>query len=292
MYQIKYSETYIYPRITNYTMADGQQAQPPQPNIDMRSPSINISEASREGVINVMFQMDPKILDWIVNTFFDSHIELSGTTENPTIDVIPNASYYLCPVCNTQKSKDASYSKQMYVVCSGTKDSPHVLTPTHPVDWKPILKKTGLYYLLGQINSALNKNIATGNLTTGEVDIKRKWSLQDRMTYIAWYLSYSMLAVVAGQYRNYVAEWVIEQRKLHTIFSVGFCTNFIVNMSQNIVSNSTKAKGMSAASKVMDTHVSSEATTHHHLEYDYPAGATINRNKSVGERLGDIFKLA
>lgn len=270
-------------------MADQQLSSPPP--IDMRSPSINITESSREGVINVMFHMDLKILDWLFNTFYDSHIETSGGSENQTIDAVPNATYYLCPVCKAHKNKEASVVKSGYLLCSGTKVKPHQSAYTTPMDWKPILKKTGLYYLLGQANSSLNANIATANLSVGEADLARKYSLEDRLSYISWYLSYSMIAVVVGQYHNYVADWVINEKKLHSVFSVGFCTNFIISMSNNIKANSTKGKGMAAAGKVMDTHISSEARTHHEIDYQYPAGYAMQQKQSIGDRMKDMFKI-
>lgn len=268
-------------------MADSPS--PSLPQIGLAGTSINISEGSREGVINVLFKRDPKIPDWLLNTFYDSHAIFSGSEENPRIDSVPNSTFYQCPTCKAKKSTETNLTKAGYLICNGTEKRPHKPSSTYPLEWKPILKKAGLYYLLGQVNSSLNTNIATANLSVSDLDLKRKLSLEDRMRYIAWFLSYSMIAVIAGQYPSYVADWVIKENQLHVVFSVGFTTNFIVNMANNILANSTKGKGMAAAGRAMDTHVSTEAQTHHEIDYQYPQGALNYQRKSVGDKLGDIF---
>lgn len=265
---------------------EGSTPQPSAPVIDLRNPSISISEVNREGVVNAMFQRDPAITEWLVNQFFDSHIERN---DSQGIEIIPNANYYLCPMCNTMKSREASLIKSGYHNCSGTKESPHAPTYTSPQGWGPLLKTKGLYYLLGMANATLNTNIGTGNRANSEADEKRKMSLEDRMRYEGWYVAYSGIAVIVGQYNVYVADWILKEKKLHGVFSVGFVTNFIITMTNNIVSNATKGKGMAAAGKAMENKVSMDSTTHHDVQYSYPAMAGANQRKGIGENISNMF---
>ncbi len=258
-------------------------------SLQLQSPTLNITEASREGLINVIFRLDPKIVDWVFNTFYDSHIENRGTEDKPILDGVANSNFYKCPICEDLKNKDSSLLAQSYMICSGTLEKPHKSTYTQPVDWRPILKKAGLRYVLGQVNSALNTNIATGNFAGSDNDIKQKVSLEGRLRYLAWYQSYSMLAVVVGFPSLYVSDWVVDKRQLHSIFSMGFCTNFIIDMSNNILATMTKGKGMATVSKVLETKVSTEAQTHHEIDYQYPQGFAIAQKKSLSDRLGNIF---
>ena len=257
--------------------------------LTLQSPSLNITEASREGLVNVIFKLDPKIVDWVFNTFYDSHIENRGTEDKPIIDGVANSSYYECPVCHDIKNKDSSIIAQSYLVCNGISEKPHKTIGTFPIEWKPILKKAGLRFILGQVNSVLNTNIATGNLSGSDADAKQKITLEERLRYLAWYQSYSMIAVVVGFPSLYISDWVVEKRQMHSIFSMGFCTNFIIDMSNNILATMTKGKGMATVAKVLETKVSTEAQTHHEIDYQYPQGFAIAQKKSLGERLGNIF---
>ena len=269
-------------------MADGATNQN-NPNLQLQSPTLNITEASREGLVNVIFRLDPKIVDYVFNTFYDSHIENRGTSENPIIDGIANSTYYECPTCHDRKNRDTAIIAQSYQMCSGKMENPHTPISTYPIDWRPILKKAGLRFILGQVNIGLNTNVSTGNLSGADGDVKNKITLEERLRYLAWFQSYSMLAVIVGYPSLYVSDWVVEQKKLHNIFSMGFCTNFIVDMSYNILSNMTKGKNMATVSKVLETKVSTEANTHHDIAYDYPQGFAMQQKKSLGQRLGDIF---
>lgn len=259
------------------------------PNFDIRSPTITINEGSREGVVNIMFHLDTKLLDWIANQFYSSHVEQTISGEHSKLEIIPNSTYYKCPKCGSIKSRDTSIGKA-YLSCSGTSERKHRAVSTAPQDFHPILKKEGLYYLLGNINSALNANIATGNVSAGESDLKKNMSLEDRLRYKAWYLAYSTLAVLVGQYNIYVSEDIIKNKKLASVFNIGFCTNFIISMADNIIANSTKGKNMAAASKVMDTKISTENTSSTRLDYQYPQSGFQQQKKGVGDRIADIFK--
>lgn len=267
------------------------QTQSPNPNqnLQLQSPTLNITEASREGLVNVIFKLDPKIIDYAFNTFYDSHIENRGTAENPILDGVANSTYYECPICYQRKNRDTALVSQAYQVCNGTIDEPHQAVSTYPIDWRPILKKAGLRFILGQINIALNANIATGNQSGSTGDEKNKTTLEERLRYLAWFQAYSALAVIVGYPSLYVSDWVITEKKLHHIFSMGFCTNFIIDMSVNIVSNLTKGKGMATVSKVLETKVSTEANTHHDIAYDYPQGLQYKQQKSIGQRFSDMF---
>lgn len=268
-------------------MAEQTQAQ--NSPFTIQSPTLNITEASREGLINVIFKLDPRILDWTFNTFGDSHIENHGTDENPKLVGVANSTIYECPVCHSKKDKDTSVMSQMYTTCSGTKESPHAIQTTVPVDWYPILKNAGLRYILGQINSAINTNIATGNLSGTTADMKNKMTFEERLRYLSWYQSYTMLCVIVGYPSLYISDWVINKKQLNSIFSMGFCTNFILTMSNNIMSSMTKGKGMATIGKVLETKVSTEAQTQHEIHYAYPESAALSQKKNMGDKLASLL---
>jgi hypothetical protein len=263
----------------------------PSQNIGVSSPSIMINQGSREGIIDVMFALDPKILDSAANTWYDSHMEDVGTVGNPKVEIIPNARDYKCPTCGAIKTREGNIGKT-YLTCSGTTIKGHKAIHTIPQGWRPILKNAGFYWILGQIKAALNTNISTGNISVGQVDIARKWGIQDRQNYLGWYLAYSTLAVLAGQYRTYVSDDIIKNKQLANVFNVGFCTNFIISFTNNIVANSSKGKNMASVGRALDTHVSTQSESSTRLVYDNPYGTTSRpqEKKSIGDRLGDMLK--
>ena len=236
-------------------------------------------------MVNVMFKIDPNVVDGIFNTFGDSHLVNEGTQENPDLYAIPNSSTYQCPTCKLIKSVDRSQTKT-YLRCNGKDEKTrHEEAFTNPVDFRPILKSPGIYYLLGQVRSSLNANIATANSSTSDSDTKKKITLEDRMKINAFSLASTGLAVIIGGYRTYCSDWIINEKKLHSVFSVGFQENYLINMTNNILSNLNKGKGMAAAGRAMDTKV--DTTSHTSSEVVYP-----NQQSNRGSQQSTMDKLS
>lgn len=85
-------------------------------------PIINITEATREGITKVIFTLDPKIIDWIANSFYDSHLEMSG---DKPLAIIPNVSAYQCPKCQQIIDRENAPGNT-YLVCNGKIGRAHV----------------------------------------------------------------------------------------------------------------------------------------------------------------------
>lgn len=255
----------------------------PQMVMTSQSPSINIGDTNKESIIKVVFNLDPHVVDWILNTFYDSHLEALEEKQMPVS--VPNAEVYRCPKCNIDKKRELGPIKQ-YLFCSGTELSKHDKMYTVPVDWKPILSQAGLYYILGQVNASMNTNIATANFGKSENDVKNHASLEDRLKYNAFYLAFTMLSVIESGYKLYCSKWIDIEKKLHVVFSIGFDTNFLIHMTNNILSNFTKGKNMETLGKVLENKVSTETSATHHI--DSPLGGQ-NKAKSTKEELAEMF---
>lgn len=265
---------------------------PQNPQVVVGTPSININQGSREGVISKMFELDPKILNWVYNTFGDSHMEVDARSGETV--VVPNSTLFQCPTCKSIKNRQTSLTRSSYLMCYGSSDKSkkerHEPTPTYPLNHRPILNDAGLNYLLGEIGATLNQNIGTANFSNTDTDTRNKISLEERLRYQAWYNSYTILSVIAiSRHQEFVADWVLKARKLDKIFSVDFCTNCIINMTMNMAANSTKGKQMAAAGRVMDTRISTEAQTHASVDYQYPDGAAIAHQKSLSQRVNEAL---
>lgn len=263
--------------------------QSPAPYLDIKAPNISINQADRAGMVNVMFKLDPNVLDWIFNTFGDSHLVNEGTQELPDLKAIPNSSLYRCPTCHINKSVDMGVMKN-YLKCSGKDEaSRHAEVYTVPIDHKPILKSPGIYLLLGQVRGTHNANIATANSSASEADTKQKITLEDRMKKVAFGVAFTTLAVLVGNYKTYCSDWIIQEKKLHSVFSVGFCENFLIQFTMNIQANYNKGKNMAAAGRAMDTKTEVTQRTYSDVQYpNSPQGKS--QNPSMREQLSDMLK--
>jgi|SRR5271157_118097 len=244
-------------------------------------PIINIAEASREGITKVIFTLDPKIVDWIANSFYDSHLEMSG---DKPLAIIPNVSAYQCPMCKQIIDRENAPGNT-YLVCNGTKETPHTQAQTIPLNWHRILNQAGLYYLLGQVNAALNTNISTANFGTTTQDAKSNATLDDRLKDNAFGLSLSMLSTIIENAEMYITPDA--RTKLNIIFSASFDLNFFLNMTNNILANFTKGKRMEMLNNVLENRIRTETEAHHYL--DQSSQFQTQENKSLKNRLEEMI---
>ena len=247
------------------------------------SPAINISEVNREGITRVLFSRDPLLLEYLANTFFDSHIE---TSEDGRVELVPNTSVYKCPVCKNEYYINLSVSTT-YRYCSGTKKNPHETCNTNPLNWNPILTQTGIYTLLGKTGGAMNTNIATANFGKLTSDIKANLTLDDRLMNSAFGLALGILATLIGNPKMYINPKLIEERTFDDVFNASFDMIFLINMTTNILSNSTKGKHMEAVKEAAENKIRTESEVQH--RWDYPMPTKMNESKSLRERIGNIM---
>ncbi len=249
------------------------------------APSINISEVNREGITRVLFSRDPLLLEYLANTFYDSHIE---TSEGGRVELVPNTSLYKCPVktCGMEYNVNLSITTT-YRYCSGTKKNPHETCTTTPMNWNPILTQTGIYTLLGETGGAMNTNIATANFGKLTSDIKANLTLDDRLMNSAFGLALGILATLIGNPKMYINPTLIKERTFDEVFNASFDMIFLINMTTNILSNSTKGKHMEAVKEAAENKIRTESEVQH--RWDYPVPTQMNESKSLRERIGNIM---
>ncbi|MEM3846240.1 MAG: hypothetical protein QXS81_05025 [Candidatus Micrarchaeaceae archaeon] len=206
--------------------------------------NIIFDQSNRTGIIDVLFQMPPELINWIASVFYDSH--LTGNT------LFPNVDFYECPTCKAIKPT-ATGAIQLYGVCKGTKDNPHPPTTTIPMDWRPITSKKGITYLLGEINSLVNSNISTANFQTSESDVKKNASIEDNMLLVAFDKAQYVMASMIDNRTEYLADWLLKDEKtLLKTFNMNFIASVLVSMTKNIQAAMSKGKSMAAVKSVVE----------------------------------------
>ena len=250
------------------------------------SPTINISETNREGITRVLFSRDPLLLEYLANTFFDSHTEAdeSGNLSG----MIPNTSIYKCNFhgCGLEFNRNMAL-RGTYKYCNGTQKRPHPITQTTPVNWNPILTSTGIYTLLGQTGAAMNTNIATANFGKISNDMKSNLTLDDRLMHSSYALALGMLATLIGNPNMYINPKLMKDKTIHQVFTASFDMSFLINMTYNIMSNFTKGKHMEAVKVGAENRIRTESEVQH--KWDYPVQAQMHESKSLREKLGDVM---
>lgn len=266
-----------------------QQYQQPYSN-----PIINFTEGNKESIIKVMFNLDPNVVDWLAGDWYDGHMEQSN---DGVPIIVPNAMLYECQWigrdndgketrCSVVKRKDPG-APMAHTSCAGTQAKPHERFYTQPKDWRPKLKSAGMSFLMGQCKAMINSNISTGNISKSQMDVKRKAELEDRLMGNSFFMAYTVPAIILNEWKEYIADWIIQEKKLHIVFSSAFIANFIVAMATNIQSNLTKGKGMEAARAVMENKVRTESETHASVDYQNPYG--MMQKKESGNPLSSLF---
>ncbi|MEM3846347.1 MAG: hypothetical protein QXU98_11690 [Candidatus Parvarchaeota archaeon] len=206
--------------------------------------NITFDQSNKTGIIDVLFQMPPELINWVASVFYDSH--LSGNT------LFPNVDFYQCPVCKAIKPT-ATGAIQLYGICKGTKDNPHPPTTTIPMDWRPICSKKGITYLLGEINSLINSNISTANFQTSENDVKKNATIEDNMLLVAFDKAQYVLASIIDNRTEYLADWLLKDEKtLLKTFNMNFIASVLVSMTKNIQAAMSKGKSMAAVKSVVE----------------------------------------
>lgn len=222
--------------------------------------SFSIQDSKPEGIIQVLFKLDPAILDGIARRFYDSHIEV----ENNVPKLVPNAHIYKCPICGAEYDRELT---QNYSVCTGTQAKPHKRVNTIPKDWNPPLTQKGINFLLSVIETDLSSNLSTGNYgdaapVTRVSDAKEKLQIEKMLRRVAWAMaSYHLFALLGNK------EFLSPNLNVKEFFSYSFCSNYIISMSMNIYSTLSKGKNMEAIEKLTSNRVVMEARNMNEMGY-------------------------
>ena len=242
---------------------------------------ITINNESRESITNVLFQLDPELLDSIARTFYDSHIEV----ENGRPQIVANARIYKCPVCGERYDKNL-YA--FYAICEGTPEHKHERVATEPEDWHPMLTATGFNFIIGAIKWSVNSNLATGNY--GEMRVrdvrsaKEKLNLEKQLLSNAHKMACFMINTLLGNIKLYInPEYYTAPRKISNLFTYSFVYEFVLGMSRNIYSVLSKGKGLEAVNAIATNRLVYEEHAQH--EQGYTSSRKEEERKSFFDKL-------
>ena len=216
--------------------------------------SIDTNAESRLGIINVMFTLDKSILSWAAGTFYDGKIEAaedSNSNQSSKIILVPNSDKYKCPVCSETRTR-ADFD---WAICRGSKEKRHKPEYREAVDWYPLTSRTGISFLLSQLQMGINANIQTANFGKNISDVKNKADLDYKLTNLAVNQAISIIGALLSNKNNY-AEWLLEDstyQSLPQVFNVPFLTSTMTALAANLLASYTKGKNMEAVSKVLET---------------------------------------
>jgi hypothetical protein len=241
----------------NYNNGEqGANSPPSSPrNNTSTSISVNSNGETKLGIINVMFTLDPSILSWAAGTFYDGKIEVvddvSSMNGNQKTILMPNSDKYRCKICGETRTR----SDWDYTLCKGTKDNPHDLEYREPLDWHPLSSKTGISFMLAQLQIGINPNIQTANFGRNINDVKNNSDLDYKLTKMATNQAISIMGAFLSNKDNY-APWLLEKPNYESLpqaFNIPFLTSTMTALAQNLLASYTKGKNMEAVGKVLET---------------------------------------
>ena len=247
----------ILNKMSSYnTNSEGpQEIQTSPKNNTSASISVDNNLESRLGIINVMFTMPKEILSWAAGTFYDGKIEVitdsSSMNAAQRAILMPNSERYRCIVCGATRST-ADWD---YTTCKGTKDVPHSPEYRIPVGWFPLCSRTGISYLIAQLQMGINPNIQTANFGKNINDIKNKADLDSKLTNLAVNMAISIMGSLLSNKNNY-ADWLMASPNyelLPQVFNVPFLESTMTSLAANLLASYTKGKNMEAVGKVLET---------------------------------------
>ncbi|MGC9132351.1 MAG: hypothetical protein ACP5HJ_01740 [Candidatus Micrarchaeia archaeon] len=220
--------------------------------------NIPIGESIKEkqGIIEIMFKLDDNLLASIANVWWDGKLITDPETGEKII--VPNSEYYRCPICKRRISVD-TYG---YRVCSGTKENPHEPTFTEPENWHPLLSRTGMAFLIGQLQANISTNIQTANFGKSSSDAESRAELDEKLLNIAYNNQMSIIGALLSNPDN-IADWIKEDKtykKMVEVFNLSFIRSVGISLTLNLYASYSKGKGMAAVGRVLDTRTHIEQT--------------------------------
>ncbi len=259
--------------------------------------SLTTTNENKQGIINVIFTLDPSELEWIANTWWDGKIETDAEGHSR---MIPNVTYYRCPYIYTKKATKGTKTDTvcgnlksmtddpLYTECRGKPHHPHESTQTDPYNWHPLCSEKGMLYLLGQLKANINPNIQTANFGKSSQDVKVKADLEDKLINTATDMGKSIVISLLADQRN-LAPWLLADPtygKLPEVFSISFLTNQMTETSMNILASYTKGKNMEAVAKVLENRIRTEQEITNKSER---SALEQNLNQSSNGGINSIF---
>lgn len=216
------------------------------PNNTSMSIAVDSNSESRLGIINVMFTLDKSILNWAAETFYDGKIETiedaSTINGNTKTILVPNSDKYKCKKCGSIRTR----SDWDYMICKGTPENSHPVEYREPINWYPLCSKTGISFLLAQLQMGINPNIQTANFGKNINDVKNKADLDYKLTNLATNLSISIIGSLLSDKKNY-ATWILESPNyelLPQVYNIPFLTSIMTALALNLLASYTKGKNI------------------------------------------------
>lgn len=256
------------------------------------SPNISIGAQDKNSIVQIVFRVDPNILEWAVKTMADSHVEMD---KNGGAHIVPNTDVFRCPYikygaegkveweCGRVKMRSPMLPPQAYLICVGDgKDKTHPATSTEPQGHHPILTTLGQEYLIGSLEGFLNTNFSSANFASSDSDVTNKLSLDMRLRLMGWADGVETLAAIIGN-PSYTTQETKD--RLIEVFTTPFMTKFITTLGWNIYSNASKGKGASAVNTVATNRVAVEATANTAMSYAYPDSVGAAQKKGLMSQL-------
>lgn len=217
--------------------------------------SLNSNDESRLGIINVMFTLDLSILNWAAGTFYDGKIDTIEDTNtlngSKKTVLVPNSDKYICKTCGQVRTKE----DWDWMICKGTKENPHPPEYREPMEWFPLCSRTGISFLLAQLQMGINPNIQTANFAKNSNDVQNKADLDSKLTLLATNQAISIIGSLLSNKNNY-ADWLIRSpayELLPQVFNVPFLTSTMTALAINLLASYSKGKNMEAVGKVLET---------------------------------------
>ncbi len=238
--------------------------------------SLNNNTTTRQGIIEVVFNMNSSMLDWVASTWYDGKIIKNDNEEN---EMVPNSDYYLCNICNKLKSINSYNFKE----CVGTTEHKHKLVITIPQDWHPLLSRTGVNALIGELKMNINPNVQTANITKNTNDVASKSDLDDRLVTLATNSAIATVGSLLSNPLNY-ANWLIKDltlKNLPVVFSIPFLEQTMTALAYNYLSSFTKGKNMAAMTEILKNRTHIEQDIINKTERSVEEQTTSNSNNGL-----------
>lgn len=247
---------------------------PQQGNINT---NLNLSDTTKAGLIQVIFNADPALKEWLAQKLFDAHVEQGG--DSRTI-VVANATEYKCPICKRIYRKNISPA---YAFCKGTEEQKHELVLTIPLDWEPLLTSQGFQYVAATIDGISNKNISTANFNLPE-NKNKNISKDYPLIALGYSISTSIVFQLVNDYEHMFNPKIIANFSIANKFTSEFIEQLIEELTYNIYATLSKGVRMRAVEEMAENKL--EQTIRNESNQPNRQSGSIGITDSISKALG------